>query len=119
MEQQASLTEKFTHDEIDSAVASCDVSKAPGPDGFNFRFIKSAWEVIRSDIYDIVEEFWSSSRLPRGCNNVFIALIPKSTSPEGFKDYRPISMVGCVYKIIAKILARRLQRVMDSIIGKH
>lgn len=41
-EQNAMLTQKFSHEENDAAVASCDSSKAPGPDGFNFRFIKNS-----------------------------------------------------------------------------
>lgn len=96
--QVETLTSPFTHDEINNAVASCDSSKAPGPNGFNFKFVKSAWEVVKWDFYDIVAEFQLNSRLPRGCNNDFIGLIPKIDSPHGFKDYRPISMVGCVYK---------------------
>lgn len=49
----------------------------------------------------------------------FIALIAKCDNPEGFKDFRPISMVGCIYKIIAKLLSRRLQSVIDTLIGPH
>ena len=116
-EQASSLIRPFSQKEIDEAVESCNAQKAPGPDGFNFRFIKEAWEVIKSDVYRIVEEFWISGNLPKGSNVAFIALIAKCENPEGLKDYRPISMVGCVYKIIAKLLARRLQKVMDSLIG--
>ena len=111
------LMAPFSHDEINMAVASCDGNKAPGPDGFNFNFIKSAWEVIKHDIYDIVENFWATSKLPKGCNTTLIALIPKVDSPSGFKDFRPISMVGSIYKIVSKILARRLQCVMDFLVG--
>ena len=111
------LTEKFTCVEIDAAVDSCDGTKAPGPDGYNFNFIKSAWDVIKKDVYEIVFEFWRTARLPKGSNNAFIAMIPKVDNPLGLKDYRPISMVGCVYKIISKILARRLQRVISELIG--
>ena len=113
------LTAPFTHEEVDAAIASCDSQKAPGPDGFNFSFIKSAWDVIKTDIYGIVNEFWPSAHLPRGSNSAFIALIPKIKNPESFRDFRPISMVGCVYKIVAKILARRLQRVMDHLISPY
>lgn len=113
------LTEKFSPEEIDAAVASCDGSKSSGPDGLNFNFVKSSWDVIKSDVYKIVMEFWESGRIPRGCNTSFIALIPKNDNPSGFKEYRPISMVGFVYKIITKILARRLQCVMDSLVGAH
>lgn len=112
------LTWKFSTEEIDADVNSCDGSRAPGPDGFNFRFIKSSWDVIKSYVYDIVNEFWHSYRLPKGCNIAFIALIPKLDNRKGFKDYyRPISMVACIYKIITRLLALRLQRVMDSLIG--
>lgn len=113
------LTSQFTHNEIDEAVASCDGSKSPVPYGFNFKFVKQAWEVIKEDVYGITNEFWHSSHLPRGCNTALIALIPKISNPEGFKDFRPISMVGCVYKIISKILARRLQQVMGYLVGPH
>lgn len=75
--------------------------------------------MIKDDIYDMVEEFWLSSRLPRGCNGAFIALIPKTENPQSFKDFRPISMVGCLYKIVAKLLARRLQRVMHHLISPY
>lgn len=50
-------------------------------------------------------------------NTAFIALIPKTENSSGFDDFRPISMVGCIYKMVAKILACRLQKVIDSLIG--
>lgn len=115
--QADSLTLPFTKEEIDSTVASCDSNKASGPDGFNFKFVKSAWETIKHDMYEIVEKFWASSSLPSGCNTAYIALIPKVDNPTSFKDYRPISMVGCIYKIVVKLLAKRLQAVVNSLIG--
>lgn len=50
---------------------------------------------------------------------LLIALIAKSENPRGFKDYMPISMVGCIYKIIAKILTHRLKRVMNHLVEPH
>ena len=118
-EQSELLTAPFSRDEIDEAVFSCNSQKSPGPDGFNFRFIKEAWEVIREDIYTIFDDFWKSGRLPKGSNVAFIALIAKIDNPSGFQDFRPISMVGCIYKMISKLLTRRLQRVIDSLIGPY
>lgn len=117
--QEDSLIIPFSKDEIDSAVASCDSDKALGPDRFNFKFMKNAWEIIKNDIYETVNEFWASSRLPRGCNTPYITLISKIDHPPPcFKDYRPISMVGCCnYKIVAKLMAKRLQMVISTLIG--
>ena len=47
-----------------------------------------------------------------------MALIPKIDNLVEVKDFRPISMVGCLYKLIAKILAGRLKLVMGHIVGE-
>ncbi|XP_048491257.1 uncharacterized protein LOC125492645 [Beta vulgaris subsp. vulgaris] len=54
-EQATSLTQPFSNEEIDAAVASCDSNKAPRPDGF--KFVKSACDIIKEDMYKIVHEF--------------------------------------------------------------
>jgi len=46
-----------------------------------------------------------------------VALIPKVSSPLELKDYRPISLLGCLYKLLAKVFARRLAGVMSSVIS--
>jgi hypothetical protein len=54
----------------------------------------------------------------KGINSTFISLIPETKGAKEIKDFRPISLVGGVYKIIAKVLANRMRRVMDRIISK-
>ena len=49
---------------------------------------------------------------------VFLVLIPKNQTVEDFKDLRPISLVGGLYKILTKVLANRIERVMDKVISK-
>lgn len=51
-------------------------------------------------------------------NNTFLALIPKKLAPESLNDYRPISLVGSMYKVLAKVLANRMKKVMCSVIGE-
>jgi hypothetical protein len=54
----------------------------------------------------------------KSINSTFISLIPKIQGAKEIKDFRPISLVGGVYKIISKVLANRMRRVMDKIISK-
>nr|GEV11902.1 hypothetical protein [Tanacetum cinerariifolium] len=62
-------------------------------------------------------EFEVSTLIPRGCNSSFIALVPKVDNPLVVGDFRPISLIGSQYKIIAKILANRLSRVVSLVVG--
>jgi len=49
--------------------------------------------------------------LPKRMLTYFVELVPEVSSPMALKDFRPISLRGCLYKIIAKVLARRLAGV--------
>ena len=106
-------------DEVKAAVWSCGSAKSPGSDGINFNFIKTYWEVIKSEFFECIKYFEATENLVNGCNPSFIVLIPKKNDPLGFSDYRPISLIGCVYKVISKVLAIRLSKVISSIIGPN
>lgn len=41
-----------------------------------------------------------------------------SDSASSFSEFRPISMVGCIYKLLSKVLANRFKLVLPSIIGE-
>ena len=62
-------------------------------------------------------EFHSSGRFERSLNSTFIVLIPKKGCTDDLKDFRPISLVGSLYKILAKVLANRLKRVVGNVIS--
>lgn len=72
-----------------------------------------------NDFYRMISEFHSNASLARGCNASFIVLIPKKDNPVSLNDYRPISLVGCIYKVIAKLLPERLNRVLPSVISEN
>ncbi|GLT97295.1 hypothetical protein SLE2022_148680 [Rubroshorea leprosula] len=118
-EDNSSLIKPFNVEEIKAAVEDCDSSKAPGPDGFNFRFVKSEWEVIKEDVIGFLQDFHKNSKMVRGLNTSFIVLIPKVDNPQKIEEFRPISLIGVMYKIIAKILANRLKKVLDGVTGEQ
>ncbi|GJZ79423.1 putative RNA-directed DNA polymerase, partial [Tanacetum coccineum] len=118
-EESNYLESSISMKEIKTAIWDCDSSKALGLDGYNFKFIKAYWEVIKFDFQNCVKHFEASGTLANGCNPSFITLIPKKPDPLGFSDYRPISLIGCVYKVISKILASRLAKVIPSVIGPN
>lgn len=113
-----SLVEEFSRQEIKAAVFDCGSNKAPGPDGFNFRFVKRFWSLFEDDFVNILQEFHATGVINHGCGSSFITLIPKVKSPLGLKDYRPITLIGMISKVISKILANRIKKVMGNIISE-
>ncbi|GJW74963.1 RNA-directed DNA polymerase, eukaryota [Tanacetum coccineum] len=117
-DQQMDLESEVTNDEIKRAVWDCGTDKAPGPDGFTFGFYRRFWYLIDNDVYEAVKYFFIHGDIPKGCNSSFIALIPKIPDANLVKDFRPISLIGSLYKIIAKILANRLVGVLGDIVNE-
>lgn len=106
----------FTREEIKSAVFSLGCDKTPSPDGFPMHFFKLFWETIKEDIFQLFDDFyWGKANLER-INLANIELIPKVESPESPSDYRPISLINSTLKIISKLLATRLGRVLDALV---
>lgn len=66
----------------------------------------------------MMAEFHRIGRMVQHLNSSFIVLIPKEEDALQLSDYRPISLIGCMYKILAKVLARRLSKVMGSVISE-
>ena len=64
------------------------------------------------------EEFHDQCRFVKNLNAIFLVLIPKKQTVEDFKDLRPINLMGGLYKILTKVLANKIKRVMDKVISK-
>ncbi|KAJ9567733.1 hypothetical protein OSB04_003699 [Centaurea solstitialis] len=115
--QRVFLEDNISETEVKNVIWDCGGDKVPGPDGYTLEFLKSFWPVIKEDLLKAVRHFESSASIDPGCNPSFITLIPKVTSPLSFAEFRPISLIGCFYKVLAKVLSNRLKAVIDSIIG--
>jgi hypothetical protein len=73
--------------------------------------LKKAWHIIKEDIYQLCFDFFNGVVDTHAINSSFITLVPKVNSPTWVNDFRPISFINCVVKIITKLLGERLQFV--------
>nr|GEW08656.1 RNA-directed DNA polymerase, eukaryota [Tanacetum cinerariifolium] len=97
-------------------VWNCGENKSLGPDGYTFKFFRRYWRFIGSDFCSAAECFFESGSFSKGSNSSFIALIPKVTDAKFVTDFRPVSLIGCVYKVVTKILANRLATVISDLV---
>lgn len=85
-------------------------NKAPRLNGFSAGFFLKAWPIIRKDVVEAMQSFFSSSKLLKEVNATIITFVPKKQNPSSMGDFRPIYCCNVVYKCINKILAKRLIR---------
>ena len=64
------------------------------------------------------KDFHDQGKFVKSINASFMVLIPKKGGAEDLKDFRSISLVGSLYKLLAKVLANRLKKVMGKLVSK-
>ena len=68
--------------------------------------------MVKEDLMKVFKEFHSRGIVNQSTNATFIALVPKKSQTSKISDFRPISLVTSLYKIIAKVLLGRLRKVI-------
>ncbi|RVW15385.1 putative ribonuclease H protein [Vitis vinifera] len=107
-------------EEVRMAVFQLNKEKAPGPDGFTLAVYQECWDVIKEDLMRVFFEFHTKGVINQSTNATFIAMVPKKSQTFKISDYRPISLVTSLYKIIAKVLSGRLRKVLhETIFGSQ
>ena len=66
----------------------------------------------------VFKHFHKYSAFEKSLNASFLSLVPKISNVVNIKDFRPISLVGSIYKLLSKVLANRLRVVLDSLISE-
>ena len=109
---------QFTEAEVTNALNDLNGDKAPGPDGYTVAFWQSNWGTIKEDVLKLFKDFFETRKFVRSLNTTFIVLVAKKFEAEDLKDFRPISLVNSLYKLISKVLANRLKKVMNCLVNK-
>eukprot|EP00253_Pinus_taeda_P003487 PITA_03487 len=107
------LSIPVSKEEVEAAMKNMAKDKSPGPDGWTVELFLHFFDLIGSEIAEVVEESRLKGEIYRPFNSTFIALIPKKDEPETFEDFRPISLSNCIYKIIAKVIASRIVPILS------
>eukprot|EP00253_Pinus_taeda_P005844 PITA_05844 len=118
-EHNQELDQDITEEEIRAATFSMQQDKAPGPDGFTVAFYRQHWETIKKDFIRMIKNVFRNHKLGENTKSSHIALIPKEANPLSFDRFHPISLCNVSYKIITKILANRLKKVLPLLISEN
>lgn len=108
----------FTIEELKKAVFDLHAEKSPGPDGFIGGSFKKCWGLIKNDLLEAINQFFHlRGNTWKLLNNAFIVLLPKKGNVDRASDFRPISLMHSVAKILCKIMANRLAPELQHMIS--
>jgi hypothetical protein len=103
------LTAPITISELHGAMKLLPTGKEPGADGFQVDFFLAMWDIIGTNVLEVCQSAFSSGILHWDLNTGTLCLLPKRSDKISLRNWRPITLLGSVYKCIAKLLAQRLQ----------
>lgn len=116
-DQQLFLKAPFSSEEIRDAFYSLPRNKTSGPGGYPAEFFISCWSIVGGEVTAAIKEFFSSGKLLKQWNATTLVLIPKICNASRPSEFRPISCLNTLYKVISKLLANRLKILLPDVIS--
>ena len=106
--------EELSEDELEEVLQNFQKNKIPCLDGWTIYFFVGIFEFIGKDILKVVEESRVDGHIHAPLNATFISLIQKVDDPKSLDEFRPISLCNSVYKIISKIISKRINTILSK-----
>lgn len=91
--------------------------KAPRPDGLRAGFFQSFWSTVGCLVFEEVRNAFKDSTIPLHLNETLITLIPKCPEANCLNSFRPISLCNTVYKVVTKIIVKRVRPLLPKLIS--
>jgi hypothetical protein len=117
LNQKLDLETDFTIEELDVSAMQGNRSAA-GMDGLSNCFIKRYWHYFRKPLLRYLTRCLSISRLTDTFKTAKIKIIPKKGDCTKIGNWRPISLLSCLYKVMSRALNNRLKKVRDVIFSR-
>ena len=116
-EMNEGLLMEFRAEEVWCALKQMHPTKSPGPDGVSPIFYQRYWDIVGPHVVNCVLKTLRTGIMPNGLNDTYICLIPKVNCPQMITEFRPINLCNVIYKLVSKVLANRLKRVLPEVIS--
>ena len=117
-DQKLSCEGELSATECFASLKTMEMGRSPGTDGLPAEFYKVFWNDVSTYLLASLNSSFSKGHLSISQRRGLITLIPKKNKPQQYlKNWRPISLLNCDYKIAAKAVATRMKRVLPDIIN--
>ena len=117
--EAASSEGVVTECEVRDALKQVGLNKSPGLDGLPYKVYLRMSHMFVPILTDMFNHWFAQGAIPGSVTKGVITLLKKGGRHvwEGLDDYRPITLLNTELKILARVLANRLQIVISDLIG--
>ena len=106
--------------DVGDALAAFPANKTPGCDRLTAEFYKIFWNKLKLPLLSYYNECFKENCLGWTARRGVLSLLAKKHRDTlHIKNWRPITLLNMDYKILSKVLARKLQKVLPYIISDH
>ena len=92
------------------------LGKDLGLDGFTSNFFHYFWDLIKEEVFEIIEESRDKKGVLKAFNATFLTLIPKEAGADSPDKFHSISLYNVIYNIISKVIANRIKSLLRNLI---
>ncbi|CAI7901622.1 unnamed protein product [Closterium sp. NIES-54] len=93
--------------------------KSPGADGIPKEFFSHHWNLLGGGVLGFVKQFEETAVLPPAALEAVTVLLHKKGAKDQVQNYRPITLLNSTYKLVARVLANRMRKVLHKVISEE
>ncbi|KAL3689969.1 hypothetical protein R1sor_016278 [Riccia sorocarpa] len=93
--------------------------KSPGEENNPVEVLVESWDWMGDKCLLLLQTIWTQRRLAQGDKGAIIKLLPKNEEKFLLKNWRPISLLRIVYKLMGKIQAHRLNEIIPKLVDEE
>jgi hypothetical protein len=112
-QEKIELEQNLTLEELDIAIEEANKKSAAGLDGISSRFVYQFWDIFKKPLLRYANCVFDKGRLTQSFKSALVKLIPKKGNATDINQWRPISLLGCTYKVLSRAINNRLKKVIN------
>ncbi|CAI5995141.1 unnamed protein product [Closterium sp. NIES-65] len=117
LEDVAALSAPWEGAEVKRALAEMAPGKTPGRDGLPKELWESQWDLLGGQMMQFLKDFERTGALPKEFSTAVTVLLHKKGAKDDLQNYRPITLLSTVYKLIGKVLVNRIKNKLESVVS--
>ncbi|CAI5457403.1 unnamed protein product [Closterium sp. Yama58-4] len=111
------LAKDWTEEEVKNVFSVMAANKSPRKDGLPNELFQAHWDLLGKGFMALAKVFATSAVLSTEVKEAVMILLHKKGDKDQLNNYRPITLLNFTYKVLARVVADRMTKVLSKVIS--